>query len=149
MNLNYLTFSLDNSLYAFPVDIIQEVLQYNEPVKIPCSSSYVKGIINSREKGIPVVDLRTKFKLSTIENYEKSLIIILEINKPTEENPNHILTFGAICDSVQEVLEIENSNISPAPKFGTDISAEYINGIIKKDENFIVILNENKIFSTE
>lgn len=143
---NFLTFLLDKNYYAFPVESIQEVLPYSEPVKIPCSSPYVEGIINSRESGIPVINLRKKFLLEQVEPNNKNLIIIVEIKSPTEENPNHISTFGGLCDSVQEVIEIDSSIISNPPKFGTEIPSEYVKGIIKKDDNFIMILDETKIF---
>lgn len=143
---NFLTFLLDKNYYAFPVESIQEVLPYSEPVKIPCSSPYVEGIINSRESGIPVINLRKKFLLEQVEPNNKNLIIIVEIKSPTEENPNHISTFGGLCDSVQEVIEIDTSIICNPPKFGTEIPSEYVKGIIKKDDNFIMILDETKIF---
>lgn len=143
---NFLTFLLDKNYYAFPVESIQEVLPYSEPVKIPCSSPYVEGIINSRESGIPVINLRKKFLLEQVKPNNKNLIIIVEIKSPTEENPNHISTFGGLCDSVQEVIEIDSSIISNPPKFGTEIPSEYVKGIIKKDDNFIMILDETKIF---
>lgn len=148
MTQQFLTFTLDNNLYAFKVFKVQEVLVYSNPVKIPCSSKYVEGLINSRNVGIPVIDLRKKFELESVEPSGDTRIIVVEVAKPTEENPDHITTFGAICDSVQEVLEVEEMEIEPAPKFGNNISSEFINGITKKDDSFIIILDEEKIFSS-
>ena len=149
MTTQLLTFTLDNCLNAFKVFKVQEVLEYTRPVKIPCSSPYIEGLINSRGTGISVINLRKKFSLPEIEQSNDSRIIVVEVKKPTAENPDHICTFGAISDSVQEVLEIEEFDIEPPPKFGNNISAEFISGITKKDGKFIIILDEEKIFSKE
>ena len=106
-------------------------------------------MINSRGTGISVINRRKKFSLPEIEQSNDSRIIVVEVKKPTAENPDHICTFGAISDSVQEVLEIEEFDIEPPPKFGNNISAEFISGITKKDGKFIIILDEEKIFSKE
>lgn len=143
-----LTFTLNDNLYAFEVFKVQEVLEYTVPVKIPCSSPYVEGLIDSRGTGISVINLRKKFSLPEAEPTKESRIIVVEVNKPTDENPDHICTFGAITDSVQEVLEINDSEIEPPPKFGNNISPEYISGLTKKDDKFIIILNEKMIFSS-
>ena len=63
MTTQLLTFTLDNCLYAFKVFKVQEVLEYTRPVKIPCSSPYIEGLINSRGTGISVINLLKKFSL--------------------------------------------------------------------------------------
>ena len=63
--------------------------------------------------------------------------------------PDNIYVFGAIADSVHEVIEIEDKDVEPAPKFGNNISVNYINGIGKKDGEFIIILNIDAIFSSD
>lgn len=147
MTSQFLTFTLDNCLYAFKVFKVQEVLTYSSPVKIPCASPYVEGLINSRDTGISVLNLRQKFSLPEKTADKETRIIVVEVNKPTEADPEHIITFGAVCDAVQEVLEVEEMEIEPPPKFGNNISSEYISGLCKKDDNFIIILDEEKIFS--
>lgn len=148
MTSQFLTFSLNNSLYAFEVFKVLEVLVYSQPVKVPCASDYVEGLIKSREQGISVINLRKKFNLPDAEPTKDTRIIVLEISRPTDENPDHISTFGAITDSVQEVLEVENDLIEPPPKFGNNISPEFISGLTKKDDEFVIILDAEKIFST-
>jgi len=147
MTNQLLTFMLDKNIYAFEVFKVQEVLEYSNPVKIPCASPYIKGLINSRGNGISVTDLRQKFALKEAEPTKNTKIIVVEVAKPTDENPDHIVTFGAITDSVLEVLEVDENDIEPPPKFGNTISPEYISGLTKKDDNFIIILNEKTIFS--
>ena len=149
MTKQLLTFSIDNNLYAFEVFKVQEVLVYTTPVKIPCASSYIDGLINSRGEGISVMDLRKKFNLEPQSPTKETRIIVVEVSRPTAEDPDHICTFGAVTDSVQEVLEVEESEIESAPKFGNNIQAEYIRGITKKDGRFIILLDEERIFAQE
>ncbi|MCR4626909.1 MAG: chemotaxis protein CheW [Treponema sp.] len=149
MNRQFLTFTLNNSLYAVEVTKVQEVLNYVEPVKLPCTSSFVEGIINSRGEGISAINLRKRLGMEKSEVTKNTRIIVLEISHPKKENDEseNIQIFGAVADSVEEVIELDESLIDPAPKFGNSIPEEYISGIGKKDDGFIIILNVDKIFT--
>ncbi|MBP3416018.1 MAG: chemotaxis protein CheW [Spirochaetaceae bacterium] len=148
MSRQFLSFVLDGALYAVEVAQVQEVLEYTQPVRLPCTIDYVEGLISSREQGISVVNLRRKFNLSEIEPTKKTRIIIIEITH-MENDEKTVTTFGAIADSVEEVIDLEEDTIEPAPKFGNNISGEYIRGIGKKDNKFIIILDIDKVFSLE
>lgn len=148
MSRQFLSFVLDGALYAVEVAQVQEVLEYTQPVRLPCTIDYVEGLISSREQGISVVNLRKKFELKTVEPTKKTRIIIIEINHVDGDDVS-VITFGAIADSVEEVIDLEEDTIEPAPKFGNNISGEYIRGIGKKDNKFIIILDIDKVFSTE
>lgn len=148
MSRQFLSFVLDGALYAVEVAQVQEVLEYTQPVRLPCTIDYVEGLISSREQGISVVNLRKKFELKTVEPTKKTRIIIIEINHVDGDDVS-VVTFGAIADSVEEVIDLEEDTIEPAPKFGNNISGEYIRGIGKKDNKFIIILDIDKVFSTE
>lgn len=151
MTKQFLTFRLDNNQYAVEVHKVQEVLEYKHITKIPCAANYVEGLISSRDRGISVINLRKKFGLEEIELNKECRIIVLEIalNGSVDENPDDIHIFGAIADSVQEVIEIEDIDIEAAPKFGNNISVNFISGIGKKDGEFIIILNIDSIFSSD
>ena len=148
MSRQFLSFVLDGALYAVEVAQVQEVLEYTQPVRLPCTIDYVEGLISSREQGISVVNLRRKFNLSEIEPTKKTRIIIIEITH-MENDEKTVTTFGAIADSVEEVIDLEEDTIEPAPKFGNNISGEYIRGIGKMDNKFIIILDIDKVFSLE
>lgn len=149
MGRQFLTFTLQNSLYAVEVTKVQEVLDYVEPVKLPCTSPYVEGIINSRGEGISAINLRKRLGMESCEVTKKTRIIVLEIACAKKENAEseEIQTFGAVADSVEEVMELDEKNIEPAPKFGNSIPEEYISGIGKKEDGFIIILNVDRIFT--
>ena len=101
-------------------------------------------MINLRGSVVPVVDLRLKFGMSKTEKTVNTCIIIVEV---TVDNETTIL--GALADSVQEVLDLEPGHIEPAPKIGTRLNTEFIKGMGKRDSRFIIILDIDKVFSTD
>lgn len=140
----YLTFMLDEELFAVDVAKVREVLEYTEITKIPKMPEYMRGVINLRGTVVPVMDLRLKFGMSRTENKLNTCVIVLEINL---ENENLIL--GALADSVQEVFDLEPNQIDPAPKFGTRFKTEFLKGLGKRDEKFIMLLDIDKVFTTD
>lgn len=149
MAKQYLTFSLDNNLYAIEVSQVQEVLGYTQPAKLPCTAPYIEGLIDSRDQGITVISLRKKFNLNEIAVTKTTRIIVLELKAPTDENPDHVTVFGAIADAVNEVIELDDTKLEPPPKFGNAISTDFISGMGKKDDKFIIILDAMKIFENK
>jgi purine-binding chemotaxis protein CheW len=140
----YLTFTLDEEQYALSVYKVREVLEYTKVTKIPKTASYMKGVINLRGQGVPVIDLRSKFGLPEIDNTKDTSIIVMEI----EGNDGGVV-LGALADSVQEVIDLEPSQIEPPPRFGTRLATEFILGMGKKDDRFIIILDIDKIFNSD
>lgn len=144
MGAEYLAFTLDGSQYAAEVAKVQEVLEYTKITKVPCAAEYVEGIISSRGQGISVVNLRKKFGMSEAEVGKDTRIIVLEI-----EGLNGVVTFGAIADSVQEVIELDEEEVERAPRFGSEVAQRFIRGIGRKDGAFIIILDIGRIFSDD
>jgi purine-binding chemotaxis protein CheW len=140
----YLTFTLDEELFAVDVAKVREVLDYTVITKIPRTPEYMRGVINLRGSVVPVIDLRLKFGMSKTENRIDTCVIVLEI-----ELEGETIILGALADSVQEVFELEPDQIDPAPKFGTRFKTDFLKGMGKRDEKFIMILDIDKVFSTE
>ncbi|NLJ08747.1 MAG: chemotaxis protein CheW [Treponema sp.] len=140
----YLTFRLEDEQYAVSVYSVREVLEYVPITRLPQSAAYLKGVINLRGMGIPVIDLRTKFGMPDVPITKDTSIIVLDI-----QGREGLLITGALADSVQEVIELEDTEIEPAPRFGNNLSVNYIQGIGKKDGKFIIILDMDKILSTD
>lgn len=149
MICQYLTFSLQETLYALPVLHVQEVLEYTEPERLPCAANYIEGLINSRGQGISVLNLCAKFGLTPSPVTKNTRIIVIEIHTPLENEPGRITVFGAVADSVEEVYDIDTDELDAPPKFGNKIPAEYIVGIGKKEEDFVIVLDSEKIFRQE
>ena len=140
----FLTFTLAEELYAVTVARVQEVLSQRPLTVIPRTRDYMKGVINIRGNVIPVVDLRTKFGLPETETTVDTSIIVMDIH--TDESA---ATVGCLTDSVEEVLDIEEDSVKPAPKIGTSVDTRFIRGLGKKDERFVIILNIDYVFQAE
>jgi purine-binding chemotaxis protein CheW len=140
----YLTFTLDKELYAMDIAKVREVLEYTDITRVPRTPEFLRGVINVRGRAVPVVDMRLKFGLSKTEPTVNTCIIIIEVDVDGEST-----ILGALADSVQEVFDLEPDQIEPAPRLGTRIKTEFIEGMGKSDEQFIIILNIDKIFSAD
>lgn len=140
----YLTFQLDEEIFAVEVFRVREVLELNKITKVPRMPDFMSGVINLRGSVVPVIDLRLKFGMTKTEKTIDTCIIVLEIEIDGEN-----IVIGTLADSVQEVFEIDPENIEPAPKIGTRLKTEFIKGMGKREEVFLMILDINKIFSSE
>lgn len=140
----YLTFKLDEELYAIDISKVREVLDFSRVTKVPQTMDFMLGVINLRGSVVPVVDMRLKFGMSKTEKTLNTCIIIMEVDIEGETT-----VLGALADSVQEVLELEPGLIEPPPRVGTRLKTRFIKGMGKRDDRFIIILDIDKIFSAE
>ncbi|MDA8133334.1 MAG: chemotaxis protein CheW [Desulfobacteraceae bacterium] len=140
----YLTFILDQETYAMDITQVREVLDFAKITKVPRMPNFIKGVINLRGGVVPVVDLRLKFGMPQAEKTVDTCIIIIEI---TIQETRTLL--GIMADSVQEVMSMEPDQIEPAPKIGTRLKTEFIKGMGKKNDEFIIILDNDMVFSTD
>ena len=139
----FLTFKLDDEVFALDISKVREVLDFTSITRVPRTPEFMRGVINLRGSVVPVVDLRLKFGMTRTEKTVNTCIIITEV---TVDNETTVL--GALADSVQEVMDLEPEHIEPAPKIGTRLNTEFIKGMCKKDNNFVILLNIDKVFST-
>ncbi len=138
----YLTFTLDRELYAIAVHSVKEVLEYTNVTKVPRTLDFMKGVINLRGSVVPVVDLRTKFGMAAVENTIATSIIVAEVSIADEA-----VVLGMIADSVQEVINLDPQDIEPPPRIGSRVDSEFIEGIGKQDDRFVIILAIDRVFS--
>ena len=104
----------------------------------------MRGVINVRGGVVPVLDFRKKFDMESVEPTVETCIIVLEVKLKEE-----LIILGAIADSVEEVYEILPDQIEPPPKIGTKLDSDFIEGMGRYKDNFIIILNIDKIFTAE
>lgn len=140
----HLTFKLDDEVFALDISKVREVLEFTTVTKVPQTPQFMRGVINLRGSVVPVVDLRLKFGMSVTEKTVNTCIIIVEVSLDGET-----AVLGALADSVQEVFEFEPSQIEPAPKIGTRLKTDFIKGMGKRDDEFIIILDIDKVFSLD
>ncbi|MGD9977388.1 MAG: chemotaxis protein CheW [Bacteroidales bacterium] len=141
---SYLTFKLGEEEFAAHVGKVLNILEMTRITHVPKAPEYLKGVINLRGAVLPVIDARIKFGMPETEYTTNTCIIVLDIDLDGE--PVHV---GAIVDSVQAVLEIDNGQIMPLPTLGSRYKAEFIIGMAKVDENFVIILNMDSVFSID
>lgn len=140
----YLTFTLSNEVFALDITKVREVLDFSSLTKVPRTPDFLRGVINLRGSVVPVVDLRLKFGMPMTERTVNTCVIITEV---TVDGDTTVL--GALADSVQEVLDLDPVNIAPAPKIGTTLRTEFIKGMGKRDERFVIILDIDRIFALD
>ena len=137
-----LTFLLGQEYFAVNVTKVLEVLEKQQITKVPQTPGYILGIINFRGEILPVVDMRQKFNLPSQGEDEKNNVIVYDISNDTNK-----LIFAATADTVKDVIEISESEIKPVPEMGISYNAKYISGAIRQKDDFILLLDIEKVFS--
>jgi len=141
--IQYLTFKLEDEVYATDIAQVREVLEYSRVTKVPRTPEYMRGVINLRGHVVPVLDLKLRFGMSRTEQTVNTCVIIVEVQIEGEKT-----IIGALADSVQEVIDMDASTIEPPPRIGTKLNTDFIEGMGKRDEQFVIILNIDKVFSS-
>ena len=141
--VRYLTFRLEEEVFALNVLQVTEVLDMCPITKVPRAPDFMRGIINVRGSVIPVIDFRMKFGLKKTEETLDTRIIVMQIDLEGDS-----VAIGAIADSVHEVMEMESNQVEPPPKIGGRWRTDIIRGIGKRDDEFIIILDIDRIFSS-
>ena len=140
----YLTFKLEEELFALDIGKVREVLDFTSITKGPKTPYYMRGVINLRGSVVPVVDLRLKFGKTMAEQTVNTCVIIVEVEMDGEK-----VVMGAMADAVQEVLNLEPGQIEPPPRIGSKLNLEFIRGMGKHADQFIIILDIDKVFSVD
>ena len=138
----FLTFVLDEEVFAVDVARVREILEMPTITKVPQVPDFMKGVINLRGCVVPVIDLHTKFGMAEAAQTVNTCIIVVEVDMDGEN-----IVLGALADSVQEVIEMEPSQIEAAPHIGTHLKTEFLKGMGKHNEHFVMILDIDKVFS--
>ncbi len=140
----YLTFKLGDEVFGVDVAQIREILDYIKITKIPQTPDFMCGVINLRGNVVPVIDMRLKFGLEKSNTTVDTCIVVVEVELEGEKT-----ILGALVDSVQEVFELDPEDIEPAPRIGIRLNIDFIKGMGKRDDNFIILLNIDKVFTSE
>ena len=138
----YLTFLLGKELFAFDILGIREIIEYGNLTSVPMMPEFIRGVINLRGAVVPVVDLSARFGRAASAVSRRSCIVIIEADNEGEKQD-----IGVLVDSVSEVLEIPAAEIEPAPSFGVKIRADFIDGMGKVKDKFVIILDAAKVLS--
>jgi purine-binding chemotaxis protein CheW len=140
----YMTFKLGQELFAINVAQVREVLEVPLITKVPSAPPYVRGVVNVRGQATPVVDFRLKFGLPGIADTVHTRIIVMELELDGEAT-----VLSGIADSVHEVIELEPASIEPPPRIAMRWRTDFIQGMGRRGDEFIIILDVNAVFSSE
>lgn len=140
----YLTFGLGNETFAVDVAKTREVLDDISITAVPQTPDYMLGVINLRSSVVPVIDMRMKFNMEKVAQTVDSCIIVLEVNVDGD-----LIVVGALTDSVREVLDINPDQIEPPPRLGTKLNTDFIQGMGNCNDEFVIILDIDKVFSVD
>ncbi|MGE5397132.1 MAG: chemotaxis protein CheW [Chitinophagales bacterium] len=134
------TLKSDNSLceYGVPITQVEEITRMTTPTRLPQVPDFVEGIINLRERVIPVIDLKKRFNLTSSDHTEDTRIIMIDIAGQT---------VGIIVDEVTEVLRLSEDSIEPPPPIIGGITADYLTGVGKVDNRLLIMLDITRVFS--
>ncbi|MDP2760443.1 MAG: chemotaxis protein CheW [Sideroxyarcus sp.] len=140
----YLTFMLGGETYAMGILSIKEIIEYGNITEVPRMPEFIRGVINLRGAVVPVIDLGARFGKQATHVTRRTCIVIIEV-----ANGEETQDVGVMVDAVNEVLEISASEIEPAPSFGANIRADFIEGMGKINGKFVIILNIHQVLSVE
>jgi len=140
----FVTFSLGEEVFAVPVQVVREILDYEEAFKIPNGPDYLLGLRNVRGQGVPTIDLRLKLGLPRTVPTSHTRVLVLDI--PLEAR---VLTLGMVADRVFEVTPFRDDQIEAAPDIGTRWRSDYISGVVRRETGFVVIIDLARLLTTD
>ncbi|XLM21437.1 chemotaxis protein CheW, partial [Chromobacterium piscinae] len=138
----FLTFQLAGETFAVGILRIREILEYIKPTTVPLMPPFIRGVMNLRGAVVPVIDLSLRFARDQTAINRRTCIVIIEM-----EHDEQCQLIGVLVDTVHEVLAIPDSEIEPPPQFGSKIRVDFIEGMARMDNHFVVMLNVDKVLS--
>lgn len=140
----FLTFNLEDEIFAFDISHVREVLEMMAVTKVPKTPKFVRGVLNLRGLVMPVIDMRCKFQMNSVEDTIDTCIIVLEISIDDE-----LIVVGAVVDAVREVIELLAKDMQPTPKIGTPLDTEFISCMARVENDIVIVLDIRTIFSVK
>lgn len=138
----YVTFSLENECFAVPVEVVREILDHEDPFRIPHGPDYLLGLRDVRGQGVPVIDLRLRLGMSQTQKTPHTRILVIDVTID-----GRALSLGLVADRVFEVTSFRSDAIEAAPDIGIRWQSDYIAGVVRRAGDFVVIVNLTKLFS--
>lgn len=140
----YLIFTVAGETFGIAISSIKEIIEYRAPTDVPMMPAFMRGVINLRGRVVPVIDLSARFGRAKGQNTRRTCIVILDAEQQEERQD-----IGLVVDAVSAVLEIADADIEPAPSFGAKLRSEFIGGMGKVGEEFVIILDTDRVLSVQ
>ena len=138
----YVTFSLGEEVFAVPVEVVREILDHEEAFKIPNGPDYLLGLRDVRGQGVPTIDLRLKLGLSKTVPTSHTRVLVMDVPLDSRQ-----LTLGMVADRVYEVTPFRYDQIEKAPDIGSRWRSDYIAGVVRRDQGFVVLIDLAKLLT--
>lgn len=142
--MKYLTFYLGKELYAVNIMSVREIFEYGEVTAMPMMPDFIIGAINLRGRAVPVIDLAKRMKQGVVNFSGRACIIIVEMYYA-----DTAMDVGVIVDSVSRVIDLKASDIDNTPTFGGNIRADFLTGLGKIDDHFVILLDMQKVLTLD
>ena len=139
----YVSFGLGDEVFAAPVGLVREILTYHPPSRIPNGPDYLLGLTDVRGRGVPTADLRIRLGMAAVEPTLNTRILVLDI--PMEDR---VLSLGLVADRVFEVTVFSADQIEPSPDIGVKWRSDYISGVVRRDDGFVVLIDLARLLSS-
>ncbi len=143
-SLKYLTFNVSGGIYGVAISGVKEITEYPSLTRVPMTPAFIRGVINLRGNVVPVIDLAVRLGKASQEASNRSCVIIVEIEADDEKTD-----IGIVVDAVTAVIDIPNEDIEVAPAFGAEIRSDFISGMGKRNEKFVVLLELERVLSID
>ena len=140
----YLTFIIGKEEFGVAVLKVREIMGIQDITAVPQTPPYLKGVINLRGKVIPVIDLRLKFGLPSIEYTQRTCIIVVQV-----KSGSSLLMMGIVVDEVSEVITMAAGEIEDTPDFGASVATDYILGMAKIKGKVKILLDINEVLTSQ
>ncbi len=138
----FLSFTLGGDDYGVDILRVQEIRGWEELRPLPDTPEYVKGVLDLRGTIVPIIDLRIRLNMESVEYHPTTVIIILSV--VDEDNKNHMV--GAVVDAVSDVLDIDDTEVKMAPSIATRINDRYLRGMVTRGDRMVVLLDVDLLF---
>jgi len=140
--IQIVTFTLDDQEFGLNILEVQEINKLTTVTKIPNSAGYIEGIINLRNKIIPIINLKKRMQFDNVDNIndKTARIIVVNINETI---------VGFIVDSVSEVLRISQETVEPLPDLINNVKSEYVKGVIRYNDRLLILIDLKKIIQED
>ncbi|PAU66370.1 chemotaxis protein CheW [Pseudomonas sp. PIC25] len=143
-SIQHLSFRVRQARYALPIELVREIIEYGQITTVPMMPAFIHGVINLRGNVVPVLDLAARFGFELTEPGKRTCIVIIELELDDQQQ-----RIGLVVDAVDAVLDIDSTEVEPAPPFGAGIRTDFIAGMARDERGFTIILDVRRVLSLD
>jgi purine-binding chemotaxis protein CheW len=140
----YLTVRLGPDEYGIGLEAVREIVPIQGVTRVPGPPPWVRGVCNLRGAVLPIVDLAVRFGFGQIQVGKRTCFLVLELPMGKQT-----LSVGIVAESVNNVIDVRPRQIEAAPEIGLRVEVQYVRGLVRAGERFVVLLDVTRIFACE